>query len=89
MYWRLRSDLASGRVRITCARTKSGATRFWHTQCTHCQQRIHVDYGRWDCETPEDKAKARQRLFLWHFPTVESVPRIAPGAAFPAGRPSV
>ena len=89
LYRRLRSDLTSGKVRITCARTKSGATRFWHTQCTHCLQFNHVEYGHWACETPEDKARARQQLFLWHCPPIEGAPRIAPGAALPAGRPQV
>ena len=86
---RLRSDFLAGRVRVVCARTRSGATRFWHTQCTHCLQFNHVEYGSWACQTPEDKARARQQLFLWHCPPIEGAPRIAPGAALPAGRPQV
>ena len=89
LHRRLRSDFLNGRVRIICARTKSGATRFWYTQCTHCLQFNHVEYGSRACQTPEDKARARQQLFLWHCPPIEGAPRIAPGAAFPAGRPSV
>ena len=86
---RLRTDFLNGRVRVVCSRTKSGANRFWNTQCTHCQQFKHVEYGSWACQTPEDRARARNQLFLWHCPPIESAPRIAPGAALPAGRPQV
>ena len=86
---RLRSDFKKGLVKIMCARTSSGATRWWHTQCLHCQQFNHVEYGRWVCTTPEDKVKARQKLFLWHCPPIQSAPPLAPGAAFPEGKPQV
>ena len=89
LHSRLRSDFKNRRVKIICARTSSGSTRWWHTQCLHCLQFNHVEYGKWVCQTPEDKAKARQKLFLWHCPPIQSAPRIAPGAALPAGKPQV
>ena len=89
LWGRLKSDFLNGKVSIVCARTHSGATRFWHTKCNHCLQFNHVEYGSWACKTLEDKARARQQLFLWHCPPIESAPQIAPGAALPAGRPQV
>ena len=86
LHRRLRSDFSKGRIRIICARTKSGATRFWHTECTQCLQFNHVEYGSWACQTPEDKARARQQLFLWHCPPIETAPQTA---ALPAGKPQV
>ena len=86
---RLRSDFVQGKVRILCARTTSGANRMWHTECTACRQFNHVEYGSWACQTPAEKAAKRQQMFLWHTPPIESAPRIAAGAALPAGRPTV
>ena len=89
LYDRLRADFVQGRVRIICARTKSGANRFWHTECTCCGQFNHVAYGTWACQTPEAYHEARQQMFRWYNPPIQSAPRMAPGATLPAGRPAV